>query len=127
MVEPIKRPILKSVPINTGDLILSGREFVAGFIPPDYHVDGVLQKRFIYSLTAPTGAGKTAILMLLAVNTAMGKPIGDHHVERGRVLYLAGENPDDIRMRWMPWPSMSVSTSRQSASISSPVFLVSTK
>lgn len=89
------------MPIDTGDMIQSSRTFVAGFIPPDYHVDGVLQRRFIYSLTAPTGGGKTAILLLLAANTALGYPIGDHHVEKGRVLYLAGENPDDIRMRWI--------------------------
>ena len=27
--------------------------------------------------------------------------VGDYIVERGRVLYLAGENPDDVRMRWL--------------------------
>ncbi len=31
----------------------------------------------------------------------MGRPIGEYNVERGRVLYLAGENPDDVRMRWL--------------------------
>jgi hypothetical protein len=29
------------------------------------------------------------------------KPFGQHEVEQGRVLYLAGENPDDVRMRWI--------------------------
>src|SRR5262245_45675118 len=33
--------------------------FVADFVPPDYLIDGLLQRRFCYSLTAPTGAGKT--------------------------------------------------------------------
>jgi hypothetical protein len=37
--------------------------FLKGFIPPDYLIDGILQRRFIYSLTAPTGGGKTAIAL----------------------------------------------------------------
>ena len=30
-----------------------------------------------------------------------GFPIGKRDVDPGRVLYLAGENPDDVRMRWI--------------------------
>jgi AAA domain len=82
-------------------LVVSSSEFVAGFVPPDYVLDGILQRRFLYSLTAPTGTGKTAIALLLAASVALGRPIGEHDVERGRVLYLAGENPDDVRMRWV--------------------------
>jgi hypothetical protein len=82
-------------------LIQSSKEFIAGFIPPDYLIDGILQKRFIYSMTGKTGAGKTAILLLIAGSVWLARPIGSYGVERGRVLYLAGENPDDIRMRWI--------------------------
>ena len=32
---------------------------------------------------------------------ALGHPIGSREVQSGRVLYFAGENPDDIRMRWI--------------------------
>ena len=32
---------------------------------------------------------------------AWGSRSGKHQTEKGRVLYLAGENPDDIRMRWV--------------------------
>ncbi|MGL3108899.1 AAA family ATPase [Bradyrhizobium sp. BR 1432] len=83
-------------------LILSSAEFVAGFMPPDYVIEGVLQRRFIYSVTGRTGAGKTAIMLRLAAHVALGKPITDRTVEQGRVLYLAGENADDVRMRWIP-------------------------
>src|ERR1700730_12311757 len=38
---------------------------------------------------------------MLAVHVALGRDIGEMFVEQGRVLYLAGENPDDIRMRWL--------------------------
>ena len=82
-------------------LIIPSRDFVTGFTPPDYLVDGILQRGFIYSLTAPTGWAKTAIALHLSASTALGTSIGDHPVEKGRVVYLAGENPDDIRMRWI--------------------------
>ena len=81
--------------------ILSSRNFVAGFTPPEYVLEGVLQRRFIYALTGQTGAGKTAIMLLLAALIALGKAIGDRAIEKGRVLYLAGENADDVRMRWI--------------------------
>src|SRR5205085_11309299 len=41
-------------------LIKSSGEFVAGFVPPDYLADGLIQEAFLYSLTGATGAGKTA-------------------------------------------------------------------
>ena len=81
--------------------ILSSAEFVADFVPPDYVLEGVLQRRFIYALTGKTGAGKTAIMLLLAAHIALGKAICNRAVENGRVLYLAGENADDVRMRWI--------------------------
>ena len=30
-----------------------------------------------------------------------GKPIGDREVQQGEVFYFAGENPDDVRARWL--------------------------
>ena len=82
-------------------LIQSSAEFIDGFVPPDYLIDGILQKRFCYSLTAKTGTGKTAVMLRAAAHVALGRTIGDRRVERGKVLYFAGENPDDIRMRWI--------------------------
>ena len=76
-------------------------DFVRSFVPPDYLVDGILQRRFCYSLTAQTGVGKTTIAMLLAAHVAIGKPLGQIQVERGTVLYFAGENPTDVQMRWL--------------------------
>jgi hypothetical protein len=82
-------------------LVLSSKDFIAGFTPPDYLVEGILQRRFIYSFTAPTGAGKTAIALLMSSHVDQGWSLAGREVERGRVLYFAGENPDDIRMRWI--------------------------
>jgi AAA domain len=82
--------------------ILTKRQFVSGFTPPDYLVDGVLQKRFIYALTGATSHGKTAIALYLAELVSSRDPhaaLGNHGVEKGRVIYLVGENPDELCMR----------------------------
>jgi len=83
------------------ELILSQEEFVRGFVPPDYLIFGMLQRRFLYSLTGQTGHAKTAIALLIAelVASAGANYLGTHRVESGRALYLIGENADDLRMR----------------------------
>ncbi len=82
-------------------LIKSSAEFVKGFIPPDYLIKGILQLRFLYSFTGKTGSGKTAVVLFIAAMVALGRNIGAIKVKRGRVLYFAGENPDDVRNRWI--------------------------
>ena len=82
-------------------LIKSSKEFVAGFVPPEYVVVGLLQRRFFYSLTGQTGAGKTAIMLLLSASTALGRLFAGKETIPIRVLYLAAENADDVRMRWI--------------------------
>ena len=99
------RPDLKVAAESDGgpkNLIVSITDFLAGFVAPDYLLDGILQRQFIYSLTAQTGHGKTALALLIArliggskSNAALGK----HAADKGRVVYFAGENPDDLRMR----------------------------
>jgi hypothetical protein len=76
-------------------------DFVRGFVAPDYLVDGIIQRGFIYALTAQTGDGKTALALLFArgVGCVGDFKIGAHDVARGRVVYFVGENPDDIRAR----------------------------
>jgi hypothetical protein len=82
-------------------LIQSSAQFVKDFVPPDYLIDGVLQRRYIYSLTARTGTGKTSIVMLISAHVGIGLRLGNRDVEQGNVLIFAGENPDDIRARWI--------------------------
>ena len=66
-------------------------------------IHGLLQRRFLYLMTAPTGGGKTAVALLLAAAIARGEDISNHEVERGSVLYFAGENPE---RHSMPWSAM---------------------
>jgi hypothetical protein len=82
-------------------LIISSGDFVAGYIAPQYLIEGIVQQKRIYSLTGKTGDGKTALQLYLASLIATGASLGQREVERCRVLYLAGENPDDVRARWL--------------------------
>jgi hypothetical protein len=82
------------------DLLSSGA-FVSGFQPFDYLWDGILQRGFLYNLTGQTGAGKTAFALRFMAHVAQGRSFGGRDVEQGAVLMLAGENPDDVRMRWI--------------------------
>jgi hypothetical protein len=84
-----------------GPRLLNSAAFVDGFVPPDYLIEGVLQRRFIYAITGRTGEGKTTVCLRIAAHVAEGLSLNGAEVSRGRVLYLAGENPDDIRMRWI--------------------------
>jgi hypothetical protein len=82
--------------------LLSLRRFLEGFVPPDYLIDGIVQRRFIYSFTGQTGHAKTALALLIASLVGALKPgamFGNHAVEQGQVVDFAGENPDDVRMR----------------------------
>lgn len=93
---------LKSVPAAPlPDLIKTSAEFVQGFVPPEYVVDQVFQRRFCYSITAQTGVGKTTVAMLLSAHVGTGRSLGNLDVAKGTVLYFAGENPTDIQMRWL--------------------------
>lgn len=83
-------------------LVLTAEQFVAGFSPPAYLIDGILQRGYLYSLTARTGHGKTAIAMYIAQAIArVAETMHGREVKHGTVLILAGENPDDIRARFL--------------------------
>jgi hypothetical protein len=80
---------------------VTSEEFVEGFTPPDYLIDGFLQRQFIYALTGQTGSGKTAIALFIAYCVAKGRALGAREVQAGRVIVFAGENLDDVRQRWI--------------------------
>jgi hypothetical protein len=76
-------------------------EFCAEYVPLDYAVEGVVRTNSLYCLTAKTGAGKTAFMVVTALAVVTGRSdILGRDVVKGRVAYLAFENPDDVRMRF---------------------------
>jgi len=77
----------------------SAAEFTADFVAPEYLIDGVIQRGRLYTLTAPTGSGKTAVMLYAADAMASGQDVCGRETEGGDVIYMAGENPDDVRGR----------------------------
>ena len=81
--------------------MMTSAEFSASYEAPDYLIEALLQRQFFYSLTGRTGAGKTAIALLFTALVALGRVLDGRQFEPGRVLYFAGENPTDVRQRWI--------------------------
>jgi AAA domain len=92
-VEPASVPLIP--------LLLTAEQFIAGFTPPAYLIDGIMQRGYLYSLTARTHHGKTAVTMYIAQAIARSELMHGRAVKGGTVLLLAGENPDDIRARFL--------------------------
>jgi hypothetical protein len=92
-----------STPDEAKPALLSKAAFLADYTPPDWFWDGVMQRRFVYSITAKTGHGKTAVYLLISEKAASrdrrDTTVGGHQVDERNVIYFAGENPDDLRNR----------------------------
>lgn len=77
-------------------------EFFGEFEAPSYTIEPLLRSSSLYTLTARTGHGKTALLIVVMFAVATGRPdILGLETTCGRVAYLTFENPDDVRMRMM--------------------------
>jgi hypothetical protein len=80
----------------------SAAAFVREYVPLAYTIEPLLRSSSLYTLTAKTGAGKTGFLIVAALAVASGRAdVLGREVRKGRVAYIACENPDDIRMRLM--------------------------
>ena len=88
-------------PPKPGNQILSGADFVASFIPPDWLIDGIIQRRRLYACTSLTGHGKTAVWLYNACMIQAGRKVGHLEAGQGNVLILAGENPEDLKARML--------------------------
>jgi hypothetical protein len=79
--------------------LITARQFVAGFKAPEYVIDGLFQRGRLYSFTAPTGHGKTAVSLCLDIHMATGRDLAGRAAEQGNIVYFAAENPDDVKAR----------------------------
>jgi AAA domain len=99
--------IIETRTAKAGPLLLSSADFVRGFKAPDYCIDGLVMRGFLYGMTGNTGAGKSAVGLYMAACKPLGRPLTwlapktRYEMDPGRVIYVAGENPLDIRMRWI--------------------------
>lgn len=83
-----------------GPLFQRAKAFAANWQPAEYLVDGLIQRGYCYSLTAPTGGGKTAVILNLTACVGSGRDFAGAETLPGRVGYFAAENPNDIQARW---------------------------
>ncbi len=89
-------------PFEAPGIFKTAQDFCAEFVPPSYAIEPFVRSGSIYTVTARTGAGKTGLLTTTALAVATGrKDILGREVTKGRVAYVAAENPDDLRMRIM--------------------------
>jgi hypothetical protein len=109
---PGHKPHLRIAPAKPQVLLLTSKQFIDGFTPPAYLIDGIVQRGYLYALTARTGHGKTAVDMYIAQAIARSQPVHGRETKGGTVLFLAGENPDDIRARF-PGPGPGVQVRHQ--------------
>ena len=96
-----KASTIASPPVVPVRLSRRGGDWIKSFKPFSYLVKGFLVKGFCYSMTSRTGAGKTAIAILLTFCIALGEEFAGRRVKKGRVLYLAGENAEDVQARFI--------------------------
>jgi len=73
--------------------------FLKGSLQPSYLIEPILQRATLYTCTALTSHGKTAVLLYIALCIASGRRVADNYTVPGRVVWLAGENPDDFAMK----------------------------
>jgi hypothetical protein len=84
---------------SSAPLLLDASEWLADSLPPEYVVEGIVQRGTLCALTAVTNHGKTAVSLALAVCVATGRKFAGKDIQQGRVLILCGENPDGFRTR----------------------------
>jgi AAA domain/Toprim domain len=65
----------------------------------EYLVKGLFLKNYVYSMTGKKGTGKTAVAVLIMAHISLGWECAGRKVSKSRVLFLAGENPDETEKR----------------------------
>jgi hypothetical protein len=85
------------------------RKFLEEYTVAEFLVEDIFRRGWLYTVTGTTGAGKTGVAVYLCLMIAAGAPLNGKLVQKGPVLYIAGENPDDVRGRFkaalqhLPW------------------------
>ena len=74
-------------------------EFMVEGVGISYVWQHILARGWLYAMTANPGSGKTSVSLYMAVMMALGKPLMGKKTMPCKVLFLCGENPQDVRLR----------------------------
>ena len=77
------------------------QEFISSQVKIEYLIDDFLRRGWLYSLTGTTGSGKTAVGVALACHVELARTFAGKETQPGKVLYIAGENADEVRERFI--------------------------
>jgi hypothetical protein len=76
------------------------KQFCAEYRPLAEVVAGMLISGSLYTMTATTGTGKTALMVTAALAGVTGGDFLGRSVKKGRYAFCTAENPDGVRMRF---------------------------
>lgn len=96
-VRPIRPDMVEKPPVKC----VPALDFLADVEEPHWVVSGIVQRGYLYALTAPTNHGKTAVSLVMAICIAAGIPFAGCDTMSGHVLILCGENQDGFRLRML--------------------------
>ena len=75
-------------------------QFLSERTAVEFVLDDVLRRGWLYALTACTGHAKTGVAVVAALHIGDERSLGGHEMQGGPVIYVAGENPEDVQGRF---------------------------
>ena len=78
--------------------ILTGDAFISSFVPPDWLIDGIVQRGRLYACTSLTGHGKTAVWGFNACMVQAGRMVGNLDVAEA-TSSTSRREPEDLKAR----------------------------
>ncbi len=82
-----------------GFLIQGAKDAIASMSPREMLVENLLEKGTVVLVTGQSNSGKTTILQYLLLCISQGLKFGPHRTVQGRVLWIAGEDSYNARIR----------------------------
>ena len=92
--QPVTQQTIEDFPID------DSAAFLSDLRPLEYLIDGLLPRGVTYSLTGHAGHGKTTLAIQFAISVALGELFGERETAQGSVLFLAGENPHNVKWQY---------------------------
>lgn len=74
--------------------------------PPQWLVEGIIEKEALSMMFGASGAGKTFVALDLGLSVATGKDWHGKEVEQGSVIYVAGEGHPGFARRVAAWAGL---------------------